>query len=109
MVVTVGAINKFGDEDEAAAEESDDAKRREKSKNVMYRSSEKTGGERPIDLVRNTSPILIVDEPQSVEIGRAASRERRSRYGYISVVGVASKKKTTRYNTHKAQHNEKKN
>lgn len=69
MVVTVGAINKFGDEDEAAAEESDEAKRREKSKNVMYRSSEKTGGEKPIDLVRATSPILIVDEPQSVDGG----------------------------------------
>ncbi len=69
MVVTVGAINKFGDEDEAAAEESDEAKRREKSKNVMYRASEKTGGEKPIDLIRATRPILIVDEPQSVDGG----------------------------------------
>lgn len=69
MVVTVGAINKFGDEDAAAAEESDDAKRREKSKNVMYRTSEKTGGEKPIDLIRATRPILIVDEPQSVDGG----------------------------------------
>lgn len=25
----------------------------------MYRISEKTGGERPIDLIRQTSPILI--------------------------------------------------
>ncbi|QOD82950.1 type III restriction-modification system endonuclease [Chromobacterium haemolyticum] len=69
MVITVGAINKFGDEDAAAAEESDEAKRREKSKNKMYRASEKTGGERPIDLIRNTRPILIVDEPQSVDGG----------------------------------------
>lgn len=69
MVVTVGAINKFGDEDEAAQEESDEAKRREKSKNVMYRASEKTGGEKPIDLIRATRPILIVDEPQSVDGG----------------------------------------
>lgn len=69
MVITVGAINKFGDEAAAAAEESDEAKRREKSKNKMYRASEKTGGERPIDLIRNTSPILIVDEPQSVDGG----------------------------------------
>src|SRR5690606_3592865 len=69
MVVTVGAINKFGDEDAAAAEESDEAKRREKSKNVMYRASEKTGGEKPIDLIRATRPILIVDEPQSVDGG----------------------------------------
>ena len=52
MVITVGAINKFGDEQEAALEEADEALRREKSKNVMYRASEKTGGEKPIDLVR---------------------------------------------------------
>ena len=69
MVMTVGAINKFGDEQQAQAEEVDEAARREKSKNVMYRPSEKTGGEKPIDLIRATSPILIVDEPQSVEGG----------------------------------------
>ncbi|MDQ3013560.1 MAG: DEAD/DEAH box helicase family protein, partial [Acidobacteriota bacterium] len=69
MVMTVGAINKFGDEQQAQAEEADEAARREKSKNVMYRASEKTGGEKPIDLIRATRPILIVDEPQSVEGG----------------------------------------
>ncbi len=69
MVMTVGAINKFGDEEAAQTEEADEAARREKSKNVMYRPSEKTGGEKPIDLIRATRPILIVDEPQSVEGG----------------------------------------
>ncbi|MBM5815530.1 MAG: DEAD/DEAH box helicase [Cyanobacteria bacterium K_Offshore_surface_m2_239] len=69
MVMTVGAINKFGDEQQAESEEADEAVRREKSKNVMYRPSEKTGGEKPIDLIRATRPILIVDEPQSVEGG----------------------------------------
>ncbi|MDP1589464.1 MAG: DEAD/DEAH box helicase family protein [Prosthecobacter sp.] len=69
MVMTVGAINKFGDEQEAKTEESDEVARRAKSKNVMYRASEKTGGEKPIDLIRATRPILIVDEPQSVEGG----------------------------------------
>jgi type III restriction enzyme len=69
MVTTVAAINKFGDEEQAAEEESDEAKRREKSKNVMYRASEKTGGEKPIDLICATHPILIVDEPQSVDGG----------------------------------------
>ena len=69
MVMTVGAINKFGDEQQAQTEEVDEAVRREKSKNVMYRPSEKTGGEKPIDLIRATRPILIVDEPQSVEGG----------------------------------------
>lgn len=69
MVMTVGAINKFGDEQQAQMEEADEAARREKSKNVMYRPSEKTGGEKPIDLIRATRPIIIVDEPQSVEGG----------------------------------------
>jgi len=69
MVMTVGAINKFGDEHQAETEETDEVARRDKSKNVMYRPSEKTGGEKPIDLIRATRPILIVDEPQSVEGG----------------------------------------
>ncbi|WP_372837458.1 type III restriction-modification system endonuclease [Phaeovulum sp.] len=50
MVVTVGAINK-------------------KDVNNLYKESEKTGGEKPIDLVRATHPIIIVDEPQSVDGG----------------------------------------
>jgi type III restriction enzyme len=69
MVVTVGAINKFGDETVADAEEADEVLRRTKTKNVMYRPSEKTGGEKPVDLIRATRPILIVDEPQSVDGG----------------------------------------
>ena len=50
MVVTVGAINK-------------------KDVNNLYKDSEKTGGEKPIDLIKATCPILIVDEPQSVDGG----------------------------------------
>ena len=50
MVVTVGAINK-------------------KDVNNLYKDTEKTGGEKPIDLIRATRPILIVDEPQSVDGG----------------------------------------
>jgi type III restriction enzyme len=48
MVVTVGAINK-------------------KEVNNLYKDSEKVGGEKPIDLIRATRPIIIVDEPQSVD------------------------------------------
>jgi type III restriction enzyme len=50
MVTTVGAINK-------------------KDVNNLYKENENTGGEKPIDLVRSTKPILIVDEPQSVDGG----------------------------------------
>ena len=50
MIVTVGAINK-------------------KDVNNLYKDSEKTGGEKPIDLIKATRPIIIVDEPQSVDGG----------------------------------------
>ena len=50
MVLTVGAINKV-------------------DVNNLYKDSEKTGGEKPIHLIRATRPIVIVDEPQSVDGG----------------------------------------
>ena len=50
MVVTVGAINR-------------------RDVNNLYKDSEKTGGEKPIDLIKASRPIVIVDEPQSVDGG----------------------------------------
>lgn len=50
MVTTVGAINKM-------------------EKNKVYQPNEQTGGEKPIDLISRIQPVLIVDEPQSVEGG----------------------------------------
>jgi type III restriction enzyme len=50
MVVTVGAINK-------------------KDVNNLYKQNEKTGDYAPIELIRETHPIVIVDEPQSVDGG----------------------------------------
>ena len=50
MVTSVGAINK-------------------KDVNNLYKENEKTGGEKPIDLIKATNPIIIVDEPQSVDGG----------------------------------------
>ena len=58
MVVTVGAINK-------------------RDVNNLYKDSEKTGGEKPIDLIRATRPVLIVDEPQSVD-GRQKGRGKEA-------------------------------
>ena len=54
MVVTVGAINK-------------------KDVNNLYKDSEKTGGEKPIDLIKATRP-----DPDR---GRAAERGRRPEGG----------------------------
>ena len=50
MITTVGAINK-------------------QSVNNLYKENENTGYEKPIDLVKATNPIIIVDEPQSVDGG----------------------------------------
>jgi len=50
MVTTVGAINK-------------------QDVNNLYKENENTGGEKPIDLIKATHPIIIVDEPQSVDGG----------------------------------------
>lgn len=36
---------------------------------VAYQPHEKTGGDRPIDLIRGTHPVVILDEPQSIEGG----------------------------------------
>lgn len=78
MVVTVGAINK-------------------KDVNNLYKDSEKTGGEKPIDLIRSTRPILIVDEPQSVDGGL----EGRGR----EALGAMHPMCTLRYSaTHAAKH-----
>lgn len=64
MIGTIGAFNKL-------------------DTNVFYTPHEKTGGEKPVDLVRATRPVLIVDEPQSVQgrdpdsAGARALREMR--------------------------------
>jgi type III restriction enzyme len=49
MVVTVGAINK-------------------KDVNNLYKETEKINGEKPIDLIKQTKPIIIVDEPQALTV-----------------------------------------
>lgn len=57
MVVTVGAINK--------------------ATNTIYKPSEALDNEVPIDLIRATRPILIVDEPQSVYGDDGNSRKKK--------------------------------
>jgi len=42
--------------------------------NVIYRRSDKLSGKRPIDFVHAARPIVIIDEPQSVD-GTAKARE----------------------------------
>jgi len=78
MVVTVGAINK-------------------KDVNNLYKESEKTGGEKPIDLIKATRPIVIVDEPQSVDGGLSGAGK--------AALGAMSPLCTLRYSaTHVDKH-----
>ena len=56
MVTTVGSINK--------------------RVNNLYKENENTGGEKPIDLVRATNPIIFVDEPQSVDGGLSGAGKK---------------------------------
>ena len=78
MVMTVGAINK-------------------PDNNKIYEENEKTGGEAPIKLIKATNPIIIVDEPQSVEGGlKGRGREALARMNPLC---------TLRYSaTHKDEH-----
>ena len=46
----------------------------EDSGNVIYRRSDKLSGKRPIDFVHAARPIVIIDEPQSVD-GTAKAKE----------------------------------
>lgn len=57
MVTTVGSINK-------------------REVNNLYKENENTGGEKPIDLVRATNPIIFVDEPQSVDGGLSGAGKK---------------------------------
>ena len=72
MVVTVGAINK-------------------KDVNNLYKDSEKTGGEKPIDLIRATQPVLIVDEPQSVDGGLEGRGKEAAALGVDGIEEMAGR------------------
>ncbi len=66
MVVTVGAINK-------------------REVNILYRDNEKTGGELPIDLIRATRPVVIVDDPQSVDGGLSGAGRANAVRRYLGL------------------------
>ena len=56
MVINIDAFRKsFEDKD------------KESKANIIHRQNDKLNGMRPIDLVAETNPIVIIDEPQSVD------------------------------------------
>ena len=54
MVMSIASFNK-------------DSEDENKKGNVIFDFKDKYGEHRPIDLIRNTKPIVIIDEPQSVD------------------------------------------
>lgn len=55
MIINIDAFRKDFDEDD------------EGKSNLIYRSSEHISGKKPIELIQQTNPIVIIDEPQSVD------------------------------------------
>jgi len=65
MIMTVGAINR-------------------KDTNKIYQSSEKLSGYEPVELIKSTKPIIIIDEPQSVDGGlEGKGKEALDRMGAL--------------------------
>lgn len=54
MIINIDAFRKDFDEEDSKS-------------NLIYRSSEDLSGKKPIELIQQTNPIVIIDEPQSVD------------------------------------------
>ena len=79
MVATIQALYSV----QEAAEEAEGSSSRRKAERVIHRPNEQTGGEKPIDLIRATNPVLIVDEPQSVygDAGKVSGKGKKGGEG----------------------------
>ena len=72
MIINVQAFNKSVD----ANEKLESGKRADKNAAIIFRKLDNFRSRRPIDIIAKTNPILIIDEPQSVE-GPAAKKNLR--------------------------------
>ena len=63
MIINIDAFRKSFDDPE-----------KETKANLIHRTSDKLSGNKPIDLIAGTNPIVIIDEPQSVD-GTKKSKE----------------------------------
>ena len=66
MVINIAAFRKSFDDPE-----------KENKANIIHRAIDKLNGMRPINLIQETNPVVIVDEPQSVE-GKGASASKKA-------------------------------
>ena len=56
MIINIDAFRKSFDDPES-----------ENKANIIHRPSDKLSGNKPIDIIKSTCPIVIIDEPQSVD------------------------------------------
>lgn len=66
MVINIAGFRKSFDDPE-----------KENKANIIHRAIDKLNGMRPITLIQETNPVVIVDEPQSVE-GKGASASKKA-------------------------------
>lgn len=66
MVINIAAFRKSFDDPD-----------KENKANIIHRAIDKLNGMRPINLIQETNPVVIVDEPQSVE-GKGASASKKA-------------------------------
>lgn len=64
MIINIQAFQKDAGDDDAGA---GGDKRKKSNINVIHQEQDRMSGRRPIEYVQATNPILIIDEPQSVD------------------------------------------
>src|SRR4030066_151981 len=76
MVINIQAFQKDAGESVDYATPTDEKKKR--PINVIHQEQDKMSGRRPIEYVQATNPILIIDEPQSVDKTEKTQKEIRT-------------------------------
>ena len=93
MIINVQAFNKSVD----ANEKLESGKRADKNAAIIFRELDSFRSRRPIDIIAKTNPILIIDEPQSVE-GPAAKKNLKLFCPLLTLRYSATHKSDSIYN-----------
>ena len=93
MIINSQAFNKSVD----ANEKLENGKRADKNAAIIFRKLDSFRSRRPIDIIAKTNPILIIDEPQSVE-GPAAKKNLKLFCPLLTLRYSATHKSDSIYN-----------
>lgn len=93
MIINMQAFNKSVD----ANEKLESGKRADKNSAIIFRKLDSFRSRRPIDIIAKTNPILIIDEPQSVE-GPAAKKNLKLFSPLLTLRYSATHKSDSIYN-----------